>query len=218
MHKASWVFVGLALIGGWIAWPFAWQSFRNGTPLDIGLDDYLAQGSDREWLQLHRVYIDGTHRVGTVMTQNGREVGGSYTYFPLRTGPDDARPVRLFLRANHFADLGSTIQLIGSDDASPPTAASPEPLLQDVPGTLSVGLDAGADVRAALRRGALPAVEEVRVLVQGATPVSLAAAVALAVAPIALLALGVLGIRRKPGPDATTAPRVVEGQGEPGRS
>ena len=196
MRWAFKVLVGISFVSAWLAWPQAWQSLRNREPLEIGLGDYLASGGGEQWLHLKGVYIDGARRVRTEMTKGGQTLGSSYMYFPLRVGPDDTTPVKLFLRPRHYSDGGPTIVLIGRDGVAPDSQESNSPLLQDVSGTIAVGMNMSSDLEKILHGGDLPVAEEVWVLEQDATPVPFGWAIVLFLLPPGMLALGLGGLRR----------------------
>ena len=75
----------------------------NSTPTEMTFEDYINKGADNDWVVLTGVYVDGENKIETQLLRNGQSTGAyAGTYFPLRTGPNDKRPVKVFLEPTNW--------------------------------------------------------------------------------------------------------------------
>jgi hypothetical protein len=166
---------GALLLFAWLGLPGLWQWGRNPAPVTMAFEDYLNQGARPDWVVLQGVYVDNLHRVQTVMESRGQSPQSSYAYLPLRLGPEDVRPVKVFLRPNSYVS-GPRVAILGRKGESPMDLSTrgnmgDKESLQEVHAVRLLDLDAGSDVRGALRAGStLPTDPEVIVLEQNRKP------------------------------------------------
>ena len=107
-----------ALVTGWLFWPPAWLWLHNSAPEVLTLEEFITHGSSREWLTLKDCYVDASGRVDTVATKRGQIVGGSYSYYPLRTAPSDTRPNKVFVRPSSWSE-GAGQAWLGQPNEAP---------------------------------------------------------------------------------------------------
>jgi hypothetical protein len=56
------------LLGLFLLWPYFWVWFNNPEPAVMTLEQFLANGSKREWLVLQGSHVDATAAVRTELT------------------------------------------------------------------------------------------------------------------------------------------------------
>jgi hypothetical protein len=85
----------------------------------MSLEDYINKGADSDWVTLTGAYVDSDNRVDTQWVKNGQATGvKGLSYYPLRAGPEDKHPVKVFLDATNF--LVTTPQILLMEGHGPP--------------------------------------------------------------------------------------------------
>lgn len=169
-------YLGAALVAGTVlAGPGLWQWVRNPAPVEMAFGDYLDRPSKPDWVVLRGVFVDNLAKVETQLESKRHGAQPSYSYLPLRLGPDDPRPVKVFLRPTHYVSGARVAVLAREGEAglalSERAAAMPKEALQEVHALRLTGVEAGDDVRAALRAGSyLPTDPDLIVLDQNERP------------------------------------------------
>ena len=166
---------GALLLFAWLGLPGLWQWVRNPAPVAMAFEDYLNQGARPDWVQLKGVYVDNLHRVQTLVSSRNQSPRPSYAYFPLRLGPGDTRPVKVFLRPVSYVDSLPVAVLAKPGEASLEVSLRAQKEgkegLQEVQVVRLLDLEANADVRMAIQAGSsLPADPDLIVVEQNGRP------------------------------------------------
>jgi hypothetical protein len=180
---------------------WSWAHSKNA-PQEMAFEDYLRDGSDNDWLVLTGVYVDGDNRVETELVEQGHS-SGTYagTYYPLRTGPDDRRPVKVFLKPRNVLISGGgqvTLLEVGDPRAGATARAIGRNERQTVHALRQRGIDFSHDLEKALHACRLVTADEVVLVEQGGRPISTGeAAGMIAVLAGTLTLFGLTFLRRR---------------------
>src|SRR5579872_123706 len=180
--------IAVALLGGWLLWPTFWIWWHNSSPEVLTLEDFIAHGSDREWIVLKDCYIDTAHSV-----QNSTGIGSPYEcYYPLRGGPDDTRPFKIFVKPTHWTTSsdGQLILIPPNGDPSVNAGNITTPVMQEVSGVLAVGFDFNYSLRNLLRSERAGGASDAMLLLQNDRPPAAAKGLAAATIPLGSGGLG----------------------------
>jgi hypothetical protein len=161
--------------------PNVWSWLHSkSAPQEMSFEDYLKYGSDNDWLILHDVYVDAEN-----------ELRGA---FPLRAGPDDKRPVKVFVSGNVRA-FGERPQATLYGDY-PGARGYALPIGRDqrqtVRGLRFRTVDFLSDEEEALHACKLPTEKELLMIGQGRKPIPTAGVIGGALLLASLLAVCVL--------------------------
>ena len=198
------ILTGALMLFAWLGLPGLWQWLRNPVPVTMTFEDYLNQGARPDWGVLKGVYVDNLNRVRTQVSRRNTAPSESYSYFPLRLGPDDARPVKVFLRPNSYVDSFPVALLAregeSSQELSMRIKEGREESLQEVHVIRLLDLEAGSDVRGAIRAGSsLPTDPDLIVVEQNGRPLGGHGLPVLILLGLLLLGLGATFLGGKPG-------------------
>ncbi|HEY2587286.1 MAG TPA: hypothetical protein VGI81_16185 [Tepidisphaeraceae bacterium] len=129
--------LAVALLSGWALWPAIRTGWGNPWPQVLTLEEFRAHGSIGEWVTLKDCYVDVN---GSVEDLPG---GGRETYFPIRSGPNDDRPVKVFVKPSCWSAGADQVWLAregeGPGDVAGRAAAGHGSELQEVSGLVAVG-------------------------------------------------------------------------------
>jgi hypothetical protein len=149
-------FLVAAVLLGYMFWPHVRLTWNNPAPTPLTLEDYLAHGSDSQWLILKNCYVSRSNKIDTDYIKNGQNADHQYTYYPLTSGPSDTRPAKVFVRPNGGADCGDQILLTRENESTIDVlnraAATDKSALQEVTGVIAVGIDDSKDVKEILKK------------------------------------------------------------------
>jgi hypothetical protein len=188
-----------------------------GAPVkEMEFADYVKGGAKEECVVLKHVYVDGTNAVETEMVKrDGSSMGHAGTYFPLRTGPDDASPVKVFIApVMHTTKDGIAVLGLpgesGPDFSRRADKVDKEPLQTVTAGKLHVH-EFNSDLEKVLHSCKLATDKDIVLLQQNEGPPSTGEA--LGVAGVLAVLLGLIGatylFRRKPAAPAPAPPAPV---------
>ncbi|MBI3828582.1 MAG: hypothetical protein HY291_03645 [Planctomycetes bacterium] len=170
------------------------QALSNSKPAELTFEEFYTKGTSAEWLTLHDAYVDNAHRVETVVTKNGQQVGHGYTYLPVRAGPDDPRPIKLFT-SSRLLDAEKS-DLPGDRREITDPIAHETYTLETVRGVNLVGPKLSDEIPGILRQGPLPAAEKFLILNRDSVPPSGGEVAAMILFPLALIGLGIFLVLR----------------------
>jgi hypothetical protein len=152
---------------------WTWAHCGNA-PVQMSLEDYINKGADSDWVTLTDAYVDSTNSVDTEWVKNGQRTGvKGLAYYPLRTGPEDKRPVKVFLDATNF--LVTTPQILLVEGHGPPKDFDKGYGLNDrqtVHGMRLGWFDFPSDLNHVLHSCKLGTTKEIILLKQGGQPIS----------------------------------------------
>jgi hypothetical protein len=198
VQRLAALLIGLSLLSLWFTWPTFWTWAHNPGPEVLTLEDFIAHGSRGEWLMLTEVYGGADQEVSTMVTQEGHAAQPGQKYYGLTTGPEDRRPVKVFLRPAVLGYSGAAYrkgQMIfkrnneSDADFGKRADAVDGPIRQVVSGVLASSLDYGNDLRDLLQhRGAPDAV----LLLLNERPADPAVALSALLIPLGVFATGVV--------------------------
>ncbi len=187
----------LALASAWLSWPVLARWNFGAAPADMTFEAYLAGGARAPSVLLRGVLVDASHEVRTEMVKsNGQSMGYAGSYFPLRAGTGDARPVKVFLKWNGYTEregvavLAGPGESVGSDTFGKRANKVHAGDLQDVQvSRLRGGMEFGDDLAKVLHHCTLPTETDLILVEQNLLPVSTPQALGLLAIPLGCLML-----------------------------
>ncbi|HZS44932.1 MAG TPA: hypothetical protein VFC63_07490 [Blastocatellia bacterium] len=152
---------------------WTWMHCGNA-PAQMTLEDYLKNGSDNDWVVLTGVYVDGHNSIETQWVERGQSTGQKgTTYFPLLTGPNDTRPVKVFLDpTNYVVTEPQPLLLEGPGFPGNPDKGHGYDDRQTVRGLRLRWFDVSSDLEKVLKSCKLGTTDQIVVIRQGRQPVS----------------------------------------------
>jgi hypothetical protein len=152
---------------------WTWAHCGNA-PVQMSLENYINKGADSDWVTLTGAYVDSDNRVDTQWLKNGQSTGvKGLSYYPLRTGPEDKHPVKVFLDATNF--MVTTPQILLTEGNGPPKEFDKGYGLNDrqtVRGIRLGWFDFPSDLKEVLHSCKLGTTDEIILLKQGGQPIS----------------------------------------------
>lgn len=189
--------VVLALAVGWLSWPALARWNFGAAPAEMTFDAFLAGGARAPSVLLHDVYVDGRNEVKTEMVKsNGQSMGYAGSYFPLRSGADDPRPVKVFLKWQQYTEREGVAVLALPGESSEQFVGRANKMraggLQDVAVSRLYGHEVGDDLAKALHSCSLRTEADLVMVEQNLAPMTTLQALGLLAVPPGLLALAAL--------------------------
>ncbi|MCW8132593.1 MAG: hypothetical protein KIS92_19750 [Planctomycetota bacterium] len=197
------ILIGLGGILLYLFVPGIWQGFTNTRVREVTFEEFYASDPADEWLVIRHAYVDDANIVRTVVIQNGQTKGAGESFVPVRAGPNDTRPIKLFTSHRRY----------GADKNDEPGDRKEIPIdeyhtytLETVRGVKAVGFKLDRDIPGILRSGTLPAAETFIVLRRDHEPQTFVECLAQILIPLGLIALGIWLLRRKKAAAAAASP------------
>jgi hypothetical protein len=187
--------LAVALLSGWRLWPTIRVWWCNPWPEVLTLEEFITHGSRGEWIVLKDCYVDSTY---SVQEPQNRWLE---TYYPIRSGPNDQRRVKVFVKPGCFS-LGEKQAWLAREGEGPAdvvsrVVASRDSELQEVSGVLAVGWQFPSGTRDLIRSEREHGAPDAVLLLHGSHPVSRIQGLAALALPLGSAGLAFFLIARK---------------------